>query len=119
MKQNIRFPFLLLLLLFVPQKRLLLAQDLDSLPAKDSLTSQVLEEVVITANRFESLQLNTPEAIKALVSESIQDFQLRSSPEALLLTPGVFVQKTNHGGGSPFLRGSQAIKPSCSWTASG
>jgi hemoglobin/transferrin/lactoferrin receptor protein len=105
MKQNIRFPFLLLLLLFVPQKRLLLAQDLDSLPAKDSLTSQVLEEVVITANRFESLQLNTPEAIKALVSESIQDFQLRSSPEALLLTPGVFVQKTNHGGGSPFLRG--------------
>jgi outer membrane cobalamin receptor len=30
---------------------------------------------------------------------------LRSTPEALQGTSGVFVQKTNHGGGSPMLRG--------------
>ena len=30
---------------------------------------------------------------------------MRSAPEALQLTPGVFVQKTNHGGGSPIIRG--------------
>jgi outer membrane cobalamin receptor len=60
---------------------------------------------VVSANRYESLELNTPEAIRSLGSESIQGFQMRSAPEALSLTPGVFVQKTNHGGGSPFLRG--------------
>ena len=32
-------------------------------------------------------------------------FQYRTSPEALSGTTGVFVQKTNHGGGSPFVRG--------------
>ncbi len=40
-----------------------------------------------------------------LENESIQKLQLRTTPEALQETPGVFVQKTNHGGGSPFLRG--------------
>jgi outer membrane receptor protein involved in Fe transport len=29
----------------------------------------------------------------------------RTTPEALATTPGIFVQKTNHGGGSPFVRG--------------
>jgi hemoglobin/transferrin/lactoferrin receptor protein len=105
MKHKRLLSLILFLLSFGPTQWLLLAQEIDTLPAKDSLTSQVLEEVVVTARRYESLQLNTPEAIKALASESIQDFQLRSSPEALVLTPGVFVQKTNHGGGSPFLRG--------------
>jgi len=105
MKQYIYLPLILFLLSFGPTQWLLIAQEIDTLPEQDSLISQVLEEVVITANRFESLQLNTPEAIKALASENIHDFQLRSSPEALMLTPGVFVQKTNHGGGSPFLRG--------------
>ena len=71
----------------------------------DTLTRQTIPEVVVTANRHGSLQLKTPEAIGALGSVTIQKFQLRSAPEALLLSSGVFVQKTNHGGGSPFLRG--------------
>jgi len=84
---------------------ILIAQEIDSLPGLDSLLSQTLEEVVITANRHASLQIKTPEAIRVLNNKSIQKFQLRTAPEALLLTPGVFVQKTNHGGGSAFLRG--------------
>jgi len=84
---------------------ILIAQEIDSLPAPDSLPSQTLAEVVITANRYGSLQIKTPEAIRVLNDKSIQKFQLRTAPEALLLTPGVFVQKTNHGGGSAFLRG--------------
>lgn len=84
---------------------LLVAQDLDSIPRADSIPTQTLEEVVITANRYETSRLNTPEAIRALENKSIQSFQSPTSPEALMLTPGVFVQKTNHGGGSPFLRG--------------
>lgn len=84
---------------------LIVAQDIDSLPDLDSLPSQTLSEVVVTANRYGSLQLKTPEAIRAIDSKSTQRFQVRTAPEALLLTPGVFVQKTNHGGGSPLLRG--------------
>ena len=84
---------------------LIIAQKTASLPAADSLPSQTLSEVVITANRYGSIQLKTPEAIRMVDSKSIEKFQFRTAPEALALTPGVFVQKTNHGGGSPFLRG--------------
>lgn len=84
---------------------LVFAQNITPLSNLDSLASQTLTEVVVTANRYGSPQLQTPEAIRVIDDKSIQKFQLRTAPEALLLTPGVFVQKTNHGGGSPFLRG--------------
>jgi outer membrane cobalamin receptor len=74
-------------------------------PEPDTLVSPALNEVVVTASRFSSQVINIPEAIRVLNSGSIEKNQLRSAPEALLLTPGVFVQKTNHGGGSPFVRG--------------
>ena len=35
----------------------------------------------------------------------LQDYHPRTTPEALMGVNGVFVQKTNHGGGSPFVRG--------------
>ena len=84
---------------------MLIAQDSDTFPVSDSLPSQTLGEVVITANRHGSLQLKTPEAIRVIFNSSIEKFQLRTASEALLIMPGVFVQKTNHGGGSAFLRG--------------
>ncbi len=80
------------------------SQD-DSLSPRDTLLPHSLDEVVITANRFKSFQNKTPEAIDVVHNPTIQGFQLRTAPEALLLAPGVFVQKTNHGGGSPFIRG--------------
>jgi len=76
-----------------------------SISPGDSLKTQTLDEVVITANRFETFQHKTPEAIVVVHNNAIDRFQLRTAPEALLLSPGVFVQKTNHGGGSPFVRG--------------
>lgn len=81
------------------------AQEVDSLHIQDTLPRQTLNEIVVTASRQKTYQLKTPEAIKVLDSKSIQKFQARTAPESLQLTPGVFVQKTNHGGGSPFLRG--------------
>jgi outer membrane cobalamin receptor len=84
---------------------ILTAQEIDSLPGLDSLPKQTLSEVVITANRYGSLKIKTPEAISVINNKSIQKLQLRTAPEALQQTPGVFVQKTNHGGGSAFLRG--------------
>jgi len=84
---------------------LLIAQEPYPISKLDSLPSQTLDEVVVTANRYGSLWLSTSEAIGVMSGTSIQRSQLRTTPEALVLTPGVFVQKTNHGGGSPFLRG--------------
>ena len=81
------------------------SQANDSIPDAKMLPSQVLNEVVVTANRYGSIMMKTPEPVRVLGSRSIERSQLRSAPEALSLSPGVFVQKTNHGGGSPFLRG--------------
>lgn len=81
------------------------AQIRESKVTSDTLGSYNLAEVVISANRFNTLGINTPEAIRVLTSDPVGAFQMRTSPEGLLITPGVFVQKTNHGGGSPFIRG--------------
>lgn len=72
---------------------------------QDTIRSYTIDEVVITANRNRSLLKDTPEAIRVVDKELVEKYQMRSSPEALELTPGVFVQKTNHGGGSPIIRG--------------
>lgn len=71
----------------------------------DTLTARSLDEVVVTANRFNTLGVYTPEAVRVLNGAPVHENQLRTAPEALSLTPGVFIQKTNHGGGSPFIRG--------------
>ena len=77
----------------------------DTFQVQDTVLSRSLSEIVITANRYGSVGINTPEAIKIADELSIGENQLRTAPEALSTTPGVFVQKTSHGGGSPFVRG--------------
>lgn len=81
------------------------SRENDSIPDSKLLPSQVFNEVVVTATRYGSFIMKTPEPVRVLGSKAIGRSQLRSAPEALVLSPGVFVQKTNHGGGSPFLRG--------------
>ena len=77
------------------------AQQATDTTAVDSLP---LAELVITATR--SLQpVTSCPAVQVLKREYIRDFQVRTAPEALALIPGMFIQKTNHGGGSPFIRG--------------
>ncbi|HPT30396.1 MAG TPA: TonB-dependent receptor [Prolixibacteraceae bacterium] len=71
----------------------------------DTLKHIHIEEVVVSAGRFETLGITTPDAIRVLPLIQAEKFQIRSAPEALTLTPGVFVQKTSWGGGSPFVRG--------------
>ena len=93
------------LLLLFSWSQTAFSQEKDSIPDSKMLPSQVLNEVVVTANRYGSVILKTPEAVRVIGSRLVERSQLRSAPEALSLSPGVFVQKTNHGGGSPFLRG--------------
>lgn len=64
-----------------------------------------LDEVVITAQRSKQKDLYIPYSIKTVGQRYLEDFQPRTTPEAFMGMNGVFVQKTNHGGGSPFVRG--------------
>jgi outer membrane cobalamin receptor len=73
-----------------------------SIPA-DSLI--LLDEILVSAYREAKPASKTLEAISMIRKTDLQRAQLRTSPEALSIMPGVFVQKTNHGGGSPFIRG--------------
>jgi outer membrane receptor protein involved in Fe transport len=62
-------------------------------------------DFVITARRIETTDFNSPEPVSVVNSMQLEQDAPRSVPEALIGATGVFLQKTNHGGGSPFIRG--------------
>lgn len=62
-------------------------------------------EVLVTAHRQETSSFAIAEAVSVLPVSRILQQNSRSTPEALMGLSGVWVQKTNHGGGSPFIRG--------------
>ncbi len=64
-----------------------------------------MDDVVITATRKSTAIAVLPYAVNVLDQNSIQSQLSRTVPESLTGVPGLFIQKTNHGGGSPFLRG--------------
>lgn len=63
------------------------------------------EAVVISANREEVDVPQVPRTVAVLTSADMRRQMPRTSAEALMDLPGVLVQKTNHGGGSPYIRG--------------
>ncbi len=77
----------------------------NQIPQNDFKTYFLTDTVVVTADRQSQNLMNVNSSISVLSSEEISLSQPRTTPEALLTTPGVFMQKTNHGGGSPFVRG--------------
>ena len=64
-----------------------------------------MDEVVVTAQRHQQQSLLVPYSVNTLSQQHIGEMNPRTTPEALMRMNGVFVQKTNHGGGSPFIRG--------------
>ncbi len=63
------------------------------------------KEVIVTAQRMPQPQFESPQAVAVLNQSQLVQYAPRSAAEALFGLPGVWVQKTNHGGGSPFIRG--------------
>lgn len=64
-----------------------------------------LDTIIVKSRLFQKNNLNLP---YSLVQKNAEDLRLgnyRTTPEALMGSSGVFVQKTNHGGGSAFIRG--------------
>lgn len=63
-------------------------------------------EVVVTASPLEPKDVfDTPYKADVLTADDLLRRQARTLPEALKDLPGVTVQKTGHGQGSPFIRG--------------
>jgi hemoglobin/transferrin/lactoferrin receptor protein len=73
--------------------------------ALERLLIRVDEAVTVTAQGKARRAFDVPESVSSLESDELARRPLRSTPEALVGMTGVFVQKTNHGGGSPFVRG--------------
>ncbi len=72
---------------------------------KKTDTTQMLAEVVVTATRNATKVFQLPYSVNVVSQKAASQKGLRTTPEALMGTVGVFVQKTNHGGGSVFIRG--------------
>ncbi len=64
-----------------------------------------LPPVVVTASRVAEPVNQAAASVARYSAEQLRDEQTRTLPEALDLTPGVMVQKTSYGQGSPYIRG--------------
>ena len=64
-----------------------------------------IPETVVTATRLPRPAFETPRAIDVVTEEQIQRRSYRTTPQALRDVPGVMVQETAVGQGSPYIRG--------------
>lgn len=65
----------------------------------------LLDPIVVTASRTEQEESAVPYSLEKISEQDLSNSKRRSLPEALAYTPGVLVQKTTQGHGSPFIRG--------------
>jgi len=64
-----------------------------------------LPEVVVTASKAEQDPFQAPQYVSVISLEEIEERIPSTTPDLLTREPGVLIQKTNLGGGSPFIRG--------------
>jgi hemoglobin/transferrin/lactoferrin receptor protein len=66
---------------------------------------RVDERVVVTAGRASEMLSNVPRAVSVVTRADLDARLPGTTPDALMDTAGVLVQKTNLGAGSPYVRG--------------
>ena len=69
------------------------------------LELRVDESVIVAAGRTERGGFDVPRSTVVVSRPSLDEGAARTAPEILQDRSGGWVQKTNHGGGSPFIRG--------------
>lgn len=74
------------------------------LPASAGLAAE-MDEMVVTATRVEEQIFSIPQAVTRMDRREIEEGIYRGTPDALAQQPGIMVQKTAQGQGSPFIRG--------------
>lgn len=93
-----KFKSLLCLLLLV---QTVIAQQVDS-------TLNKMNELVVSADRFEEKYRDLPRQIDIINQKKIQQLNQQNSADLLQQTGNVFIQKSQQGGGSPIIRGFEA-----------
>jgi hemoglobin/transferrin/lactoferrin receptor protein len=64
-----------------------------------------LDVVVVTASRASFRSFDIPDHVSKIDRSDLELLSPMSTPELASYIPGVWMQKTNHGGGSPYIRG--------------
>lgn len=67
--------------------------------------SPAIEEIIVEVTRSDRSMFESPSTITVIDEQMLEQKLTRSLPEALIEVPGVMVQKTANGQGSPFIRG--------------
>lgn len=67
-----------------------------------------LNEIVVSVNRWEQNKSEIPNTIKTIQKEEILRYNPQTSADMLGQKGGVFIQKSQMGGGSPMIRGFSA-----------
>ena len=70
--------------------------------------SEQIQEVVLSVSKSEEKRTRVAEQIEVLTQYEIQEISPQTSADLLAQTPGVKVQKSQFGGGSPVLRGMES-----------
>ena len=68
-------------------------------------SQEILPEIIVTASRSDEKLLEAPYTTEILDAEDLLENATRTLPQAFLNTPGVLVQQTTPGHGSPYIRG--------------
>lgn len=75
------------------------------LSAQEPTPDRILEPMIVSATRSNQTIEETPYTAYILDRMLLEQSQNRSIPDAFSQVPGVLVQKTTHGHGSPYIRG--------------
>lgn len=73
-------------------------------------TSHPLNEIVVSANRFEQEQRDIPQRTEVITAKSMAFDNAPTSADVIQNTGNVMVQKSQLGGGSPVIRGFETNK---------
>lgn len=76
---------------------------------QDTIGNKIdLNEVIISASRFEEIKSNVPQQVEVISIQDIDFENPQTTADALQESGKVFVQKSQMGGGSPVIRGFEA-----------
>ncbi|MCF8267243.1 MAG: TonB-dependent receptor [Ignavibacteriales bacterium] len=71
---------------------------------------QALDEVVVSANKFEEKLSDIPQQIQVLKARQIENLSQQTTADVLQHSSNILVQKSQLGGGSPVIRGFETNK---------
>ncbi len=67
-----------------------------------------LEQVIVSANKWETKRSELSQSVRSLEAKDFQKQETQTAADLIGLAEGVFIQKSQLGGGSPMIRGFSA-----------